>query len=283
VRGALLLIYALLALAPGTEAQTGAPRRVASLNLTSDEILVEILPLDRLVGVTRWADDPETSNVAGRIPSSVYRFPKADMERLVALRPDLVIVSEYHDADFLRLFDKSGLRYHRMSGLDSLPGIRTAILDLGKAVGASQGAEKLVARFDATLQDVSRRLAGAPRPRVLYWANPHTAGRGSAYGALIECAGATNVGAELGLSGIVPLSAERAFQADPDYVLVGGWEHSQAALLEHPLLKQLRAVREGKVVEMPTALLVTLSHHAADSCRWLASALHPDRVPPLRP
>jgi iron complex transport system substrate-binding protein len=233
--------------------------------------------------VTRWADDPETSNVAGRIPPSVYRFPKADMERLVALRPDLVIVSEYHDADFLRLFDTSGLRYHRMSGLDSLPGIRAAVLALGKAVGAPEGTERLIARFDATIRDVESRLAGAPRPRVLYWANPHTAGRGSAYGSLIECAGATNVGVELGLSGIVPLSAERAFQADPDYVLVGGWEHSKEALLEHPLLKQARAVRENHVVEMPTALLVTLSHHAADSCRWLASALHPDRVPPLRP
>jgi ABC-type Fe3+-hydroxamate transport system substrate-binding protein len=282
VRRAFLLICALGALAVRAGADT-LPRRIASLNLTSDEVLVEILPPERLVGVTRWADDPETSNVAGRIPPSVYRFPKADMERLVALRPDLVIVSEYHDADFLRLFDTSGLRYHRMSGLDSLPGIRNAILALGKAVGASEGAERLVARFDDTLRDVGRRLAGAPRPRVLYWANPHTAGRNSAYGGLVECAGATNVGAELGLTGIVPLSAERAFQADPDYFLVGAWEHSKAALLEHPLLKQARAVRDNHVIEMPTALLVTLSHHAADSCRWLASALHPDRVPPLRP
>jgi iron complex transport system substrate-binding protein len=282
VRRSFLLICALAALVPRAAADT-PPRRVASLNLTSDEVLVEILPPERLVGVTRWADDPETSNVAGRIPPSVYRFPKADMERLVALRPDLVIVSEYHDADFLRLFDKSGLRYHRMSGLDSLPGIRAAILALGNAVGESEGAEKLVARFDETLRDVSRRLAGAPRARVLYWANPHTAGRNSAYGAVIECAGATNVGAELGLTGIVPLAAERAFQADPDYFLVGPWEHSKAALLEHPLLKQARAVRDNHVIEMPTPLLVTLSHHAADSCRWLASALHPDRVPPLRP
>jgi iron complex transport system substrate-binding protein len=282
VRRAFLLICALGALAVRAGADT-LPRRIASLNLTSDEVLVEILPPERLVGVTRWADDPETSNVAGRIPPSVYRFPKADMERLVALRPDLVIVSEYHDADFLRLFDTSGLRYHRMSGLDSLPGIRNAILALGKAVGASEGAERLVARFDETLRDVGRRLAGAPRPRVLYWANPHTAGRNSAYGGLVECAGATNVGAELGLTGIVPLSAERAFQADPDYFLVGAWEHSKAALLEHPLLKQARAVRDNHVIEMPTALLVTLSHHAADSCRWLASALHPDRVPPFRP
>ncbi|HEY7514251.1 MAG TPA: ABC transporter substrate-binding protein, partial [Vicinamibacteria bacterium] len=218
MRKALLLICALAALASPGEAET-APRRVASLNLTSDEVLVEILPPDRLVGVTRWADDPETSNVAGRVPPQIYRFPKADMERLVALRPDLAVVSEYHDADFLRLFEKSGLRYHRMAGLDSLPGIRAAVRALGEAVGEREAVDRLVARFDATLRDVERRLAGAPRPRVLYWANPHTAGKGTAYGSLVECAGAVNVGTELGLAGIVPLSAERAYKADPDYFL----------------------------------------------------------------
>jgi iron complex transport system substrate-binding protein len=252
---------------------------VASLNLTSDEVLVEILPPDRLVGVTRWADDPETSNVAGRVPPQIYRFPKADMERLVALRPDLAVVSEYHDADFLRLFEKSGLRYHRMAGLDSLPGIRAAVRALGEAVGEREAVDRLVARFDATLRDVERRLAGAPRPRVLYWANPHTAGKGTAYGSLVECAGAVNVGTELGLAGIVPLSAERAYKADPDYFLVGRWERSREALEAHPLLKQARAVAQRHVVEMPTPLIVTLSHHAAESCRWLAAALHPDRFP----
>ena len=255
------------------------PARVASLNLTSDEILVDLLPADRLVAVTRWADDPGTSNVAGRVPASAERFPRADLERLVALRPDLVVLSQYTDADFLRLVEKSGLRYHRMQGLESLAGIRASVLELGRVVGEPAGASRLVARFDATLAELEKRLAGAPRPRVLYWANPHTAGKGTTYGAIIEAAGAVNVGRELGLAGILPLSAERAFRADPDFVLVGRWEGSAAALRDHPLLKQLRAVREGHVVEMPTPLLVALSHYAADACWWLASALHPDRVP----
>ena len=38
-------------------AARGARARVASLNLTADELLVEMLPADRLVAVTRWADD----------------------------------------------------------------------------------------------------------------------------------------------------------------------------------------------------------------------------------
>jgi iron complex transport system substrate-binding protein len=256
----------------------GVPRRVASLNLAADEILVDILAPERLVAVTRWADTEGTSNVVGRVPPAVFRFQKADMERLMALQPDLVVLSEYHDADFMRLVERSGIRTHRMTGLSSLAGIRAAILALGSAVGEAAGAQRLVTRYDDVLSQLAKRLQGARRPRVLYWANPHTAGSATAIGALIEGGGGVNVAAELGITGIAPIGAERAFVANPDVVLIGSGWGSADALKAHPLLSRLGAVQKGRVVEFPTELLVALSHHAAAACWRLASLLHPDRV-----
>ena len=284
------LATALLALASSASTASaaggdagGPPRRVVSLNLTADEMLVEMLPPERLVGVTRWADDPEMSNVAGRVPAAAERLPRADLERLIALRPDLVVVSEYTDADFLRLLEKSGLRHHRLSGLASLAGIRAAITDLGQLVACPGAAARLVARMDAILGELARRLDGARRPRVLYWSDPHTAGADSALGSLIEAAGAVNVGRELGLRGIVPISGERAFVADPDVVLLTLGSGAAGSLRRHPLLSRTRAAREGRVVEMPNRLLVALSDRAADACWWLAARLHPSLVPQALP
>jgi iron complex transport system substrate-binding protein len=259
------------------------PRRVASINLSADEILAEILPPPRLVGVTRFADERGTSNIVGRIPPSVFRFQKADMERLVALAPDLVVVSEYTDADFLRLVERSGIRWHRMQGLNSIAGVRQAILDLGRVVGAEDAARGLVERYDATLAELARRLAGARRPRVLYWSGEMTAGADTAIGALIEAAGATNVGREMGVQGITPPGAERAFVADPDVILVTSWPGGADAVKRHPLLSQLRAVREGRLVVIPNERLIALSQYTAEACWDLASLLHPDRVPRKRP
>ena len=256
---------------------------MASLNLTADELLVEMLPPERLIAVTRWADDPEMSNVAGRVPAAAVRLPRADLERLVSLRPDLVVVSEYTDADFLRLLEKSGLRHHTIGGLETLAGIRAAILDLGRAVGTPEEAARLAARFDAVLAELGGRLAGEPRPRVLYWGDPYTAGAATAIGSILEAAGATNVARELGLRGIVPLAGEKAFAADPDAFLVAQGSGAATALGRHPLLTRTRAVREGRVVEMPNHLLVALSDHAADAAWWLASRLHPERVPEAAP
>ena len=253
------------------------------MNLSADEILVEILPLERLVSVTRWADSPENGNIAGRVPASIFRIQKADLEQLVALRPDLVVVSEYTDADFLKQLETSGMRYHRIEGLATLAGIRRAIVDLGRAVGEEAAATRLVTRFDATLSDIERRLAGVRRPRILYWSSGMTAGADTAIGTLIEAAGAVNVGREMGLTGIVPPGSERAFVADPDAILVGTWPRAVQAVKDEPLLGKLRAVREGRIVALPTSLLVALSQHTAEACWRLAALLHPDRVPAKLP
>lgn len=253
------------------------PRRVASMNLAADEVLVEILPPERLVAVTRWADSEENGSIVGRVPAAVLRIQKADMERLVALQPDLVVVSEYTDADFLKQLERSGMAAHRMQGLDSLAGIRNALLALGHVVGEDAAAARLVASFDARLAEVRRRLEGTRPPRVLYWSGGMTAGATTAIGALIECAGGVNVGREMGLHGIVPPGSERAFVADPDVILVGTWPRAVEAIRADPLLSQARAVREGRIVVLPTRLLVSLSHHAAAACAELAALLHPER------
>ncbi len=275
-RRAILAVAFSALLFPATSGAAAAPpQRIASLNLTADELLVEMLPPGRLVAVTRWADDPEMSNVAGRVPDSAERMPRTDLERLIALRPDLVVVSEYTDADFLHLLTRSGLRSHRLVGLSSLSGIRAAILDLGRAVGTEAEARKLVARMDRVLGDLQRRLEGAKRPRVLYWADPYTAGAGTSFGTLIEAAGGENLARSLGLRGVIPISGEQAFTADPDVWLVTRGSGAKRALLRHPLLAATRAARTGRIIEMPNRLLVTLSDHAADACWWLAARLHP--------
>ncbi len=272
------LLAGAVLLAASAFAAPAPPLRVASLNLAADEVLIEILPPERIVAVTTASDDPSMSNAAGRLPKSAARFAKADLERVVALRPDLVVVSEYTDADFLRVLERSGMRVHRMRGLATLAGFRSAVLDLGEAVGARAGAEKLVARFDTVLGALSEKLRGAPRPRVLYWADGLTAGKDSAIGTLVEAAGGVNVAAELGLSGITSIDAERAFSTAPDVVLIGTWPGTAEALRGHALLGQLRAVQKNRVIALPDNLLVAVNHHAAEACWRLAHELHPDRV-----
>jgi iron complex transport system substrate-binding protein len=275
---ALLLLAGLIGTSSAQSAATGASaQRVASLNLASDEILADILPLSRLVAVTALVDEKGTSNAMGRIPPDIARFPKVDVERLIALRPDLVVVSEYTDADVLRALTQSGLKIHRMTGLDSLEGFRKALLELGEVVGEKERAMQLAKDFDARLRDIDQRIAGTRRPTLLYWASGFTAGSKTAFDALIRCGGGENAAAKKGVTGITPLGAERAYGLDPDWLFIGAPSTTEKEIHEHPLLSRMRAVKAGHVVEMPTELLVALNHHAAKSCEFMARALHPEK------
>ena len=241
---------------------------------------MDILPLDRLVAVTALIDELGTSNAAGRAPRSIARFPKIDIERLIALKPDLVVVSEYTDADVLRALEHSGLKAHRMTGLDSLAGFRRALIDLGEAVGEREKAAAIARDFDARLGAIEQRLKEVTRAKVLYWASGFTAGSQTAFDALIRCGGGENAAASAGISGITPLGAERAFSLDPDWLFIGAHSTTSKEIRTHPLLSKMRAVKSGRVVEMPGELLVALNHHAATSCEFMARALHSSEFAP---
>ena len=256
------------------QATPAKPQRVASLNLTSDEILVDLLPPQRLVAVTALIDEAGTSNAVGRAPKTIARFPKVDIERLIALKPDLIVVSEYTDADVLRALQNSGLKAHRMIGLDSLAGFRRALIDLGDAVGEKDKAAGMARDFDARLSAIEGRLKGVARPTLLYWASGFTAGSKTAFDALIQCGGGENVAALKGITGIAPLGAERAFSFDPDWLFIGAHTSTSKEIRTHPLLSRMRAVKSSQVIEMPGELLVALNHHAAKSCEFMARAIH---------
>jgi len=49
-----------------TEAST--PRRIVSLTLATDEILLDLVPVERIAGVTNLVDDPEIPHAAGSYP-----------------------------------------------------------------------------------------------------------------------------------------------------------------------------------------------------------------------
>ena len=277
-----LLPLALCLLVPALEAATprpaAVPQRIASVNLSADEILVELVPVERLVSVTSFADDASLSSIVGRVPPAVKRVTRAKLETLVELRPDLVVVSEFSDADFMHMLQESGLAFHRVAGMSSFDGIRRGILGLADAVGAPEKGRALAERFDASLAEIDRLLKGKPAPRVLPWSDPYSYGSGTLLGDMVVRAGGRNVAQELGVEGVRPIGVERALAADPDVFLVaaGG---DKATLAAHPVLSKLHAVREGKIVEMPGPLISTLSHHAARGARFLAHALHPDAVP----
>ena len=256
----------------------GYPARILSVNVTGDEVLLALAP-ERVVGLSVLADNPDSSNIvqeAGAIP---VRVP-GDIEHILMLAPDLVVIGA-HSADLARQVDGLGIGVFRIHGFESIEWIRSLIRALGKTAGARDRAEQLVGAMNDRIADVSRRVANRPRPRVLlYSESGWVGGRHTTLDDVIQAAGGINVAGELGVTGWSNISQEEVVLADPEVILLRDarkWESgSLKALLKNPAFQKVKALRDHRVHAVPSRLLVTSSHHIADTVEAIARLLHPE-------
>jgi iron complex transport system substrate-binding protein len=256
------------------------PVRIASLTLGTDEILSELVPPERMACVTFLVDDPQISNVPGIYPHQIPRLRASDPERIIGLNPDLVCVAPYNSADFSKVMERSGFLVYRSEACHSMDEIEAGILDLGKCVSEPGRAGDLVKRMRARRQQLVERLQGVPhRPRVLYWAGGFTAGRQTTINDIIREAGGINVAVEKDREGSAEISTEQVIAADPEYILLSRWSEDESAghIDKHPLLRNLRAVTEKRVITMEGRYLTSVSQYVVEGSERLAGQLHPDR------
>ncbi|MHC5540380.1 ABC transporter substrate-binding protein [Singulisphaera rosea] len=245
---------------PGPAPRVTKPVRIVSLTLATDEILAEIVPKERVVAVTTLADDPEISNVAGVYPKGIPRLRGNDLEPIVTLAPDLVCVAPYNTADFLSLLERSKMPVFRNDALHSIDEIEAGVQTLGERVGEPGRAKAVVERMEARRRRLADRIRGVTdRPRVLYWSAGFTSGSRTTIDDIIREAGGRNVAEELELDGSAEISPEKVVAADPDVILLSRWKEDerQSQVAMHPILRHLRAVREGRVIEEALGLPMT--------------------------
>ncbi|NOU09152.1 MAG: ABC transporter substrate-binding protein [Nitrospira sp.] len=260
------------------------PSRILSVNVMSDEILLALVP-ERLIGLSVVADS-ESSNIveeAKVIPTRV----DADSERILMLNPDLVLIGSHH-ANVARQIESLGIPLFQIQGFESIEWIRSLLRTMGTSTGVPERAERLIAEMNARIENVSRRVAGLPRPRVLlYSESGWVSGAKTTIDDAIRAAGGVNVAAELGIVGGGKVPQERVIMADPDVILLRYsriWESGfRQALLGDPAFRDVKALRNQRVYSIPARLLVTSSHHIAKTVETIARHLHPDVFPEASP
>ncbi|MFW6198731.1 MAG: ABC transporter substrate-binding protein [Acidobacteriota bacterium] len=141
--------------------QAAGVERVISVVPAATETLFAMGAGDLMVGVGSYDRWPPAARELPRV--GAYLDP--DLERMIALRPDLAVI-DAGQRDLARQLDAAGIGVFRFrhGGLDDA--IRT-MRELGAAVGRRSAGEALAAAVREDLEALERRLADRPRPEVL--------------------------------------------------------------------------------------------------------------------
>lgn len=271
---------------PEPEPEPGRrPERLVSATLSTDEMLLGMLEPSDVFAVTRFALDPEVSNVAERA-RRVRHVVTGEAEQLVALEPDVVLADPVGNPETRALLRRVGVPVLRVPPCTTLDDVRRNVRWVGEWIGEPDRAEALVAEMDRTVAEATARVDGAPRPRVLlYNRGGFTAGAETLFDELLRLAGGRNVAAEAGLRGHASLPVERALALDPEVILTtdyraGGRARTvveRPALAEDPVWRDARAVRSGRVFALDGRSVLSTSHHVARAVPEIARLLHPER------
>lgn len=257
-----------------TVATNSAPRRIVSVTITGDVLLQALVDSSRVLAVSSLADDSGIHEAAGLFPSKVRIGP--DLEKIVAMRPDLVLLGSFHDPAFVEGIRKSGLSVEILQSPNSLAKVRTYLRQVASRLGEPAKGDSLVRWMDSVLEHVKKRAAGCPdHPRVLYWSEGYTAGDSSTIGDLLQIAGVRNLAQEAGIHGSQSIAVEDVLRLQPDWILRSSWEAGGAMKPLPSAMAKLQAVRSGKMAVVSGKLLLSTSHRCALAADSLVRVLHP--------
>jgi iron complex transport system substrate-binding protein len=170
------------------------PRRIVCLTEETVETLYLLGEQDRIVGVSGYAVRPPQVR---REKKRVSAFITADIPKILALEPDLVLAFSDLQADIAAELVRTGVAVHVFNQRD-IAGILAMIRTLGAMVGAADRAEQLAAGYEDRLAEIAAFARPSPRPRVYFeeWDVPLISGIGWV-SELIEIAGGVDILPEL--------------------------------------------------------------------------------------
>jgi len=241
------------------------PQRIVCLTTETVEVLYALGEQERIAGISGYTVRPPQ---ARREKPKVYAFTSGDVEKILAVQPDLVLTFSDLQANIARDLIKAGIPVYafNMRSVDDILGM---IETLGRLVGADAKAAELVAGLEAQIEAgraiAAERLARTGhRPRVYFeeWDEPNiTAVRWVSE--LISIAGGEDIFPERAAA---PLARDRILadpleivRRDPE-IIIGSWcgKHFRPQrVAARPGWSTLAAVRNGQLHEIKSAIILT--------------------------
>ena len=246
------------------------PQRVVSLDLASDEIILEMIPSERVAAVSFWSVSDGISTVAEvarKVPNQIRYY---NSEEILACHPDLVIAPDWTSADLVRTLKDLGVVVYVSRGSLSVENVKVAVEEIADALGEPERGQEILAEMDRDLALAVARKAKIPEAErknvVLYSHLRGYIGKGSLFDDLCHYAGVINGAALIGMGATDPLPEEGLVLMNPDIILIPTWTYGNISpekirneLLTDPAMQSIKAVQEKAFRQVPDKYMYSAS------------------------
>ena len=197
-------------------AESPLPQRIVSLvpNITEDLYLLGAQ--DRIVGVTSYCQRPPEAQNKERVGAVV----EVNVEKILNLRPDLVIASPLTDQKQIEKFRDLGMRVEIFQAPRDFDGLCAGFLEIARLVGREGEGREIIKYAQGELAQIKEKVKGLPRPKVFVQIGEKplvAAGGDSFIDDFVAFAGGVNIAHEVKTS---VYSREEVVKKNPDIILI---------------------------------------------------------------
>ncbi len=254
------------------------PQKIVSLAPAYTETLIELGLKDRIMGVTPFSDYLEETRDMERV--GFYTQPS--LEKIVSLRPDLVLVADYvGQASISKALERLGIKVvvfrHR-----GVKGIFEMVEEIGRLGDKWKEARNLLKEMEEVIDEVKRKVKGLERPRVYVEIgyNPlFTAGKDSHIDDLIEIVGGENIAKEIDKP-YPRISQEFIIQKDPQVIILPymGRGYTKESVKKRSGWENISAVRNDRIYDDigTQAIAIASPNLILKGLPELAKRIHPE-------
>ncbi|WP_320129337.1 ABC transporter substrate-binding protein [uncultured Sphaerochaeta sp.] len=253
------------------------PRRIISLAPNVTETIAALGSLDLLVGRTDYCNYPvEVSNIP-----SIGTLYTPSVEKLISLKPDLVIASSFVSDQLIESLQKASIKIVCINKQETFSGTYAMIEDIAFLLGKEKEGKALVSTMKNTVSNVVEKTKDLPKPRV-YFLIDFGSFDGTATGdtfidQMLSLSGATNIAKS---ASNWTYSKELLVENDPDLIIISPrWGETAKETIEAfsstKPYKDLRSTKEGNLVSIDADLISRQGPRSALALQTLAKAIHP--------
>lgn len=256
--------------------------RIATINLSGDEMILNLVSSERIVGLSGSInEDEDMSNVC----DLAKEFPKIEnnIETLLNLDPDLVIGADWIKKENLQQIEDSGINTFIYKTPKTFEDQKTLILDMANLVEEREKGKIIVRDMETRLKNLQEEISKVKKetPRIMiYTSLETTSGKNTTFDEFVKLIDGVNAVSEIGIEGEIKISKETVIDIDPEVIIVPIWrEHINSEefmnfLISDESFKDVQAVKNRRVYGIPFKKLSPTSQYMIDGIENLGRVIY---------
>lgn len=247
------------------------PQTIVSISPGITEILFDLGVGNKIIGRTIFCNFPKEALQI----EAIGGISDANLERIIALRPQIVITSSMVRKDLVENIEKAGISIICLPERSNIEGVFGTIRILGKIFDKENTADSLINNMKNQLNEIkSTYNDNSYKPSIYYVVGygatgDFTAGRDTYINEIIELSGGRNIANNISNWSY---SKEELFAQQPDYIIVR--QEDLNHFINTAPYKDLKAVKQKKVLGINSSLIDCQTCRSIEAIRIISNFIH---------